>query len=334
MPSNHDLGIAFALTAGAGFATAIGAAIVFFPSLQTKKFLASSLAFASGVMLYVSFVEIFVKSLDSFEEYFNERDNVDLANVTVEDYIAPTDAYHCATACFFGGLLLTWVLDKIVTWAKSLDDKNPNPRGNDPLHSPDIFQKFDTKQMDHKRSLNGTNLQQSTFELSLEEEQDDNLVQTDRKLLKTALIAGVSVTLHNFPEGLATFFGAAEDPAVGAALAIAIGIHNIPEGIVVSVPIYMATGNKWRAFFWGVFSGIAETIAGAIGWIALATSGGDISVLAYAILFGLVGGMMVYICFRELLPTAWKYDPDNERVTIVLFMGFVVMAASLMLFQA
>lgn len=74
-----------------------------------------------------------------------------------------------------------------------------------------------------------------------------------KSLLKTALITGVAIAVHNFPEGLATFLAAAEDPEVGASLAIAIGVHNIPEGICVAVPIYFATGSKWRAFFWSVF---------------------------------------------------------------------------------
>ena len=38
--------------------------------------------------------------------------------------------------------------------------------------------------------------------------------------------------------GLATFFGALSDPALGVAIAVAIAIHNIPEGVSVSVPIY------------------------------------------------------------------------------------------------
>ena len=61
-----DGALAFALTLGAGMFTCLGASVVFFPSLvkfANKQFLASSLAVAAGVMIYVSFVEIFQKSL-------------------------------------------------------------------------------------------------------------------------------------------------------------------------------------------------------------------------------------------------------------------------------
>ena len=41
----------------------------------------------------------------------------------------------------------------------------------------------------------------------------------------------------------------------------------------------------------------------------------------------------VYISFRELLPTAHSYDPNDRYVTKTLFLGMLIMAASLMLFQ-
>lgn len=118
-----------------------------------------------------------------------------------------------------------------------------------------------------------------------------------KRLLVTALITGAAVSLHNFPEGLATFIAAARDPSVGAPIALAIAVHNIPEGICVAVPIYFATKSKWKGFLWGTASGLAEPIAGGIGWIVLGTSNDedrDISNLAYGLLFGLVAGMMVH----------------------------------------
>jgi len=39
-----------------------------------------------------------------------------------------------------------------------------------------------------------------------------------------------------------------------------------------------------------------------------------------------------YISFRELLPTARNYDPDDRGVTLFLFIGMGIMALSLALF--
>ena len=59
---SDNVGIAMALVAGAGASTALGASVVFFPSLvklASRRVLASALGLSAGVMTYVSFVEIF-----------------------------------------------------------------------------------------------------------------------------------------------------------------------------------------------------------------------------------------------------------------------------------
>ena len=151
-----------------------------------------------------------------------------------------------------------------------------------------------------------------------------------KKLVKMGLSTAIAIALHNFPEGLATFVAALDDPSVGAVLAIAIGIHNIPEGLCVALPIYYATGNRWKAFMWGCLSGISEPIAALLGWAVLANAVTDD---VYAILFGLVSGMMVIISLKELIPTAHRYDPDDSVVTYSIIGGMVIIALSLVLFK-
>ena len=53
---------------------------------------------------------------------------------------------------------------------------------------------------------------------------------------------------------------------------------------------------------------------------------------AYAIIFGVVAGMMVNICVHELLPTAAKYDPQDKVMSKSVVAGMLVMALSLVLF--
>lgn len=57
-------------------------------------------------------------------------------------------------------------------------------------------------------------------------------------LMKMGVLTAIAITIHNFPEGIATFISALEDPQIGISVAFAVAIHNIPEGIVVSVLIY------------------------------------------------------------------------------------------------
>ena len=98
----------------------------------------------------------------------------------------------------------------------------------------------------------------------------------------------------------------------------------------MALPVYFATGNRWRAFGLALLSGISEPIAAFFGWVVLANSFSD---SVYAVLFGMVSGMMIIISVRELLPTAHRYDPDDRVVTNAFIVGMAVMALSLVLFK-
>merc|ERR1711935_567266 len=120
-----------------------------------------------------------------------------------------------------------------------------------------------------------------------------------------------------------------DDPSVGAVLAIAIAIHDIPEGLCVALPIYYATGSRMKAFLWALLSGASEIVAALLGWAVLSTA---VNESTYAILFGLVSGMMVIISVRELLPTAHHYDPEDTVVTYSFIGGMLLMSLSLVMF--
>lgn len=88
----------------------------------------------------------------------------------------------------------------------------------------------------------------------------DNLSQAqEKRIMAMSINTAIAIGLHNFPEGLATFVAALNDPKVGTVLAVAIAIHNIPEGLCVALPIYYATGNRWKAFGWACISGASGT---------------------------------------------------------------------------
>lgn len=72
-----NVALAFGLVAAAGLSTTIGAAAAFvMPYSNSSKnlFLAASLALAAGVMLYVSFIEIFAtKAITTFDACLDKR---------------------------------------------------------------------------------------------------------------------------------------------------------------------------------------------------------------------------------------------------------------------
>ncbi|GFH57550.1 hypothetical protein CTEN210_14026 [Chaetoceros tenuissimus] len=151
---------------------------------------------------------------------------------------------------------------------------------------------------------------------------------SSRNLLQIGLKTAAAISLHNFPEGLATYVAVLDDPSIGGVLAFAIGLHNIPEGICVALPVYYATGNRWKAFWLGSMSGITEPIGAILGYIVLSRT---FSEMAYGFMFGIVAGMMVMIALKEHIPTAYKYDPKDSVVTFSIFSGMAMMALSLVL---
>ncbi|CAB1111280.1 unnamed protein product [Ectocarpus sp. CCAP 1310/34] len=412
--------MAFVLVICAGLSTAIGAAVVFnqkLVKLASKRFLAGSLGLAAGVMLYVSLVEIFVKSQDSFANHgFSEA-----------------DSYLYATLSLFGGVLLYKGIDLVVHLLEggpvrdhnvdiSLYDldgssgssesspraapvaaadkkrkkpalqpggasssNNPNDggepfpadhnvvvelasRGSAVRPSPDLNTlqlsmagKVQAHQSSPVSALtpSGGSSSNKTGVVGFMEEGSgmehiiegpsaavtaaaapSGTVQSEggspavadgdnEKLVRMGLLTAVAIGIHNFPEGLATFVAGLSDPSVGLALAIAIGIHNVPEGLCVAIPVYYATGNRWKAFGWALLSGVSEPIGAGLGWLVLK----DImSELVYGLLFGVVAGMMVNITIHELIPTAVRYDPTDKVTTNSIIAGMAIMALSLSLF--
>lgn len=397
MVATGHVGVAFGLVVGAGLATVLGSAIVFVLKALTPRLLAASLGFAAGVMLYVTFAEIFMR--ESVENWVNAGYSDDAA-------------YRLATVCFFGGMVVVAILDHLLhmvmhhsdaisavlcapfqrvgqwaqrkqlvpqCWSRRAIACDGDCRGKAAADDSDASQDAGSA-----GSASGKRLEQeatklpeqlvepdSRREASSSEDLDveaggcDNPGCCDRPPARKAgdgppsvIVAGappegandvmavlesdthtadlrrmgflvaVALGIHNIPEGIATFSGSLHDVKVGAGLAVAIGIHNIPEGICVSVPIYYATRSKWTAFLWGAIPGMFEPLGGLIAYLALS---GD-NPLAYGIVFAMVAGIMVFIAIRELLPSAYRYDPMDKITSLTVIMGMVIMAASLVLF--
>lgn len=156
----------------------------------------------------------------------------------------------------------------------------------------------------------------------------ESVVTEDYKLKRMGIFTAIAIAIHNFPEGIATFVSALQDPNIAIPVVFAIAIHNIPEGIAVSVPVYHATGSKLKAFKYSFLSGLAEPLGAVITWIVLMPFMDN---LIFGIIFAAVAGIMVFISFDELLPAAREYGEHHLSI-YGLISGMIVMALSLLLF--
>jgi ZIP family zinc transporter len=293
---------ALGLTVFAGMATGIGSAIAFTAKRTNYRFLSVATGFSAGVMLYVSFVEIFYKGADAltatYGDYWGNWVNV---------------------GSFFGGVLFIGLVDNLIPAAENPHEVH-SEKETAPLHDPDAPDPAEGQ----------THVPEGLRDA------DAAGGAADARLMRMGLFTALAIGIHNFPEGLATFLAALQDPTLGVAIAIAIALHNIPEGISVSVPIYYATGKRGKAFVYSVLSGLAEPVGALAAYLALRVFvGGETGAIppqVMGILFAGVAGIMVYISLDELLPTSRAYGKGHDSL-FGLVAGMAVMALSLLLMQ-
>ncbi|HBR03646.1 MAG TPA: zinc transporter ZupT [Ruminiclostridium sp.] len=249
------------LALAAGISTGIGGLAVLFFKKTNMKILSVMLGFSAGIMIYISFIEIYQEAQTNLCGVHGIKNGRILT----------------VLAFFFGMVLMAFINEFI-------------PESNQP-------HRIRGKAQDQKPSGH---------------------------LFRTGLFTAIAVTIHNFPEGIATFISGMKNPALGFSVALAIAIHNIPEGISVSIPIYYATKSKGKAFFISLASGLSEPL-GAI--LAMLILGPFITDTVFGLIFGAVAGIMVYISLDELLPTAREYGEHNLSI-LGLILGMAVMAVS------
>ena len=146
-------------------------------------------------------------------------------------------------------------------------------------------------------------------------------------LTRVGVVTAVALTLHNFPEGIATFMAGYSDLRVGLPVAFSIALHNIPEGIAVAVPVCYGTGKRARAVGAAAASGLSEPL-GAVAAFALLAP-----LLTPALLggiYGFVAGVMIALSFDELIPTAESYG-HLMLALLGILAGTAVMAVTMAL---
>jgi ZIP family zinc transporter len=284
--------IAFGLTLFAGLATGIGSLFAFMTQRTNYRFLSVATGFSAGVMLYVSFIEIFFKGAEEL----------------LAAYGAPLGDWVNVGA-FFAGILFIGLIDNLIP-----EQHNPHE-----VHSANETAKLHASSAAESAS-------EARPEKSIDDENDD--------LMRTGLFTALAIGIHNFPEGLATFLTALQDPALGVAIAVAIALHNIPEGVSVAVPIFYATGERRKGFIYSLLSGLSEPAGALVAYAALRLLvGGPSDVIPpqiMGVLFAIIAGIMVYISVDELLPTSRVYGKGHDSI-FGMVAGMAVMAISLLL---
>ena len=289
---HENFWVALSLTIFAGLSTGIGSSIAFFvKDRNNTKFLTLSMGFAAGVMLYVSFMEIFPHALSALDAINEGHDHEG------HEHGGGSNRYLGVIA-FFVGMLLVALIDKLVP-----HDENP-----------------------HEIMSEAEKAEAAADVEAIKKGKEVSPAGTKR-LMRIGLLTALALALHNFPEGIATFVSALDSISMGVTIAIAIALHNIPEGIAVSMPVYYATGSRSKAFWYSFLSGVVEPVGAILAYFLLMPY---MDSMMIAILLSGVAGIMVFIALDQLLPAAEEYGEHHISI-YGMVAGMGVMAISLLM---
>jgi len=300
-----DYLLGFVLTIIAGMATCLGSVAILFAKMggNPKKVTSAAMGFAAGVMMWVSFIDILgTEAVQFFEHHFHPPDcgsGRRLSAGVGEGDGGEGGETICVRLCvagfFFVGVLAAIGLDKCVD-AMFSNQENVEEGDSD-----------SSEALNHHDSQKVSSLERISF------------------------VTFLALTIHNFPEGLATFFGGGTG---SFAVPVAIAMHNIPEGMAIAVPFYQSSGSVWGAVKNTFWAGLAQPIGAAFGWFLIAICRLEgLPPFVYGAVYASTAGVMVCVSIMELLPEAFA-GATPMFVSLWVFAGFALMECSIICLNA
>ena len=135
--------------------------------------------------------------------------------------------------------------------------------------------------------------------------------------IRMSLIIIISLSLHNFPEGVAVGSSYVYSDNLGIKIGILIAAHDIPEGISVGIPLIMAGVSPAMVLFLTLLTGVPTALGAAFGAVI-----GGISDYFTAFCLSTAASSMLYVSANELIPEA-KILYSGKSSSIFLLLGFM-----------
>lgn len=135
--------------------------------------------------------------------------------------------------------------------------------------------------------------------------------------IKSSILLGISIAVHNFPEGLALGSSFWTMSNLGPTLALAMLVHNIPEGVAMAVPLKINKESPLKIIFYTLIIGIPTGIGAFLGGYL-----GTFSPYIIGLCLSFSGGTMLYIICDEIIPNAKSLNKGSVS-SIGVILGFV-----------
>jgi ZIP family zinc transporter len=297
-----EVWIALILTSIAGLSTTFGAFLGIINKKPSPRFVSFILAISGGVMIFLSFVEMFIPAWNDTNQAF--------------------------ALIFLGiGLGIGFLFDIILPEEENVHEHIFNgtlvhdEEGNPSLQPPKgKGRRYGGHKHIGRRGRGRRGNKECKQMYCIDE----------KKFMKLGILTILALFLHNLPEGLATFSATLLDQKLGIEIAVATAMHNIPEGISVAIPIYLATKSKKKAVLYAFLSGLAEPIGGLLAYgILLPFIQGPMGGTVLNFMLALTAGIMIYISVDVLIPTA-KLIEYKHTMIIGFTLGMLLIGLTIL----
>lgn len=140
------------------------------------------------------------------------------------------------------------------------------------------------------------------------------------------LLIFMSITIHNFFEGIATFLTYFSERSIAIPVILSIIAHNIPEGAVITMIIFKRTKSKRKSLLFCMITALAEPLGAIVTYMFLHES---LTAAHIGILKAFLAGLLVNTALDELIPGANM--KGSHRLSMkgiiggMLFMGILLM---------
>lgn len=253
---------AFSLTLLAGLSTGLGGAFIFFTKRTNTKLLSFALGFSAGVMIYVSFVELFFQ-----------------ANVTLTQSLGSRLGSWITVLAFFGGICIIAIIDRLIPSFENIHEIHKIEEIGNKKKAAN-FQKLHRIGLVTAVAIAIHNFPEgiATFTSAL----------TD---VHVGILIGLAIAIHNIPEGIAVaipLFYSTGNKLKSFFYSLLSGLAE-PLGALIGYLVLLPFLNEV------VFGVLFASIAGIMVFISLdellpaAREYGE----SHLAIYGLIGGMMI-----------------------------------------
>lgn len=273
------------ITSLSGCAAMLGFCFIFCLNREQAGLIPVSLSFSGGVIVYLTFMNLIPESIEQFHRATNEK--------------SESMAHFYTMLCIIGGLALSLSMERLIP--------HGHPAETVVAAEPQVVDLEMDERYESPISDNGQTSPNAKDPAPLRQ----------ASLPRVSYSVAMALILHHLPEGMAAFIALYYDLQFGILVSFALAIHDLPSGVCIALPTYLATGSKKKPFLLCLLAAFAYFLGGLLGWVIIVSATDQFVDSFVGVMFGITSGVMLYVAFVEILPTAIMSANHSRDVTAI-----------------